>query len=182
MKYVKYFMALAAACILIMPAFSMPEDSGSQTCGQMAEDKHIGSGQVAGQMEQCGRQMCQGQNPVMDAKEKDRICPQCNKPMMYQDGQDQQMCQCQGYMMPQGGQDRQTCQQCNKPMMYQDGQDHQICQCQCQDSMRDSKMNARDSWKDSKFNGKVYPQCNRHLMPQEVRNQQTCQCQKGPNR
>ena len=94
MKYVKYLMALIAACILVMPAFSMPEDNGSAASGQMAEDQQIVPGPVAGQMAQDGQQMQtrQCQKSMKDSKVQGQICPQCGKPMMQQDGQDQQPC------------------------------------------------------------------------------------------
>jgi len=72
MKYVGITAALAIACLLIMPALSMPDHNDGKKMDSKFND---------------GQAMC-GQH---------QICPQCQEPKgpMGDDGK-QQMCQCKG--------------------------------------------------------------------------------------
>jgi hypothetical protein len=97
MKHIGLFVALVAACILVMPAFSMPNNEMGQNFNQMWQG-------------QDGKQISQGQDNMQ------KICD-CQKSMMGQD--DKQKHTCYG----QDGKQK-TCD-CQKPMMGEDGKQMQ---------------------------------------------------------
>jgi len=114
MNHIRLFVALVAACILVMPALSMPNSGMGQ------EQKQFG---CPNSLKDCP-QMQQGQD------NKEKTCD-CQKSMMGEDGKQMQ----QG----QDGKEK-TCG-CQKSMMGEDGKQMQQGQdgkektCGCQKSM-----------------------------------------------
>jgi len=104
MKYIKFLMALAVACILIMPAFSMPYNGqdGKQWDGQ----KPI--------MQDGQQNQCNCQNPIMNDKDNQNKCDgkqndQCGcqnsvKSMMGDDDKQKDQCGCEKFMGKDGKQ------------------------------------------------------------------------------
>jgi len=117
MNHIRLFMALLAACILIMPALSMPENGkcassdgnlACSACHKLIADEKGG---------------CQGQTPMMGPatdNAREQFCGLCKKSMMGHDGKDKQGCGCEKSMMGWEGKDKQGCE-CQKPMMGEDG-------------------------------------------------------------
>ncbi|MFB3765294.1 MAG: hypothetical protein ACE14P_08605 [Methanotrichaceae archaeon] len=122
MKYAKFLMALAVACILIMPAFSMPDNGVGQNDGKNKW----------------------GPGPIMGPDGKDNQC-NCQKPMEQDnqcgchkfvksmmdgkdgkfDGKQNDQCKCQNFM---GKDDKQLCHKPIKSMMEKTEKDgKQIC-------------------------------------------------------
>ena len=109
MNYVKFLVALAAICVLIIPAFSMPDNRMGKDANQMwqgQDGKQISQGQDNTQ-KTCG---CQNSMMGQDGKEKTCGCEKSMAgqdgkqlpPMMGQDGK-QNTCGCEKSMM--GGHD-----------------------------------------------------------------------------
>ena len=107
MKYIKFLMALAVACVLIMPAFSMPSNYGqndkqNQWDGQkpMMQD---------GQQNQCNCQNSFGQDNNKQGKWDGEQNNQCGcqnsiKSMMGNDDKQKDQCGCQNSMGKDGKQ------------------------------------------------------------------------------
>jgi hypothetical protein len=107
MNYVKFLVALAAICVLIIPAFSMPDNGIGKDANQMwqgQDGKQISQGQDNTQ------KTCGCQNSIMGQDNTQKTCG-CEKSMMGQDGKQlpqgqdntQKTCGCEKSMM--GGQD-----------------------------------------------------------------------------
>ena len=109
MNYVKFLVALAALCVLVIPAFSMPDNGNGKDANQIwqgHDDKQMSQGQD-------NTQTCGCQNSMMGSQDgKEKTCG-CEKsmagqdgkqlpPMMGQDGK-QNTCGCEKSMM--GGHD-----------------------------------------------------------------------------
>ncbi|OPY53063.1 MAG: hypothetical protein A4E48_00911 [Methanosaeta sp. PtaU1.Bin060] len=117
-KILTALMALFAACILVMPAFSMPDD-GKTTPGQNCNQIHSMMGNKMPAPQGCpsdnpamgpdGKQV----PPMMNGKPAPQGC-QCDKPAMGPDGK--QIHSMMGDKMPAP----QGCQ-CDKPAMGPDG-------------------------------------------------------------
>jgi hypothetical protein len=139
MKSLKLLIALIAASILIMPAFSMQDhgkDHGKDCCCDQNACK------VCHKLMAIEKAGCNGpeMGPATDnAREQFcKLCMKsmmphdkcfCKKPMMPHDG-----CGCEKSMMGCDGRDEQGCG-CEKSMMDCDGKDKQ--DCGCEDSMMD---------------------------------------------
>ncbi len=130
MKYIRFLMALLAVCVLVIPAFSLPDSGNQMSKGQIcpqcqkpimcdnmgANAQHNPASMMGNENKACGCQGSQmaaaGQNGpasmmgnenkacgCQDAKKSDgfkqKVCPQCNKPMMGSGMQDMQICHCQ---------------------------------------------------------------------------------------
>ena len=125
MNHIRLFVALVAACILVMPALSMPSNGMGQEQKQCV---------CPNSLKDC-QQMCQGQ----DSKENPSGC---QKAMMGEDGK--QMLptmgeECKKMQQGQDGKENSCC--CQKSMMGEDskkmqqGQDSKENSCGCQKSM-----------------------------------------------
>ena len=93
MNYVKFLVALAAICVLIIPAFSMPDNRMGKDANQMWQG-------------QDGKQISQGQNNTQ------KTCGCENSTMGKNDSQ--KTCGCEKFMMGHDGKQM-------PPMMGQDG-------------------------------------------------------------
>jgi hypothetical protein len=161
MNHIRLFMALLAACILIMPALSMPENGkcassdgnlACSACHKLIADEKGG---------------CQGQTPMMGPatdNAREQFCGLCKKSMMGHDGKDEQGCGCEKSMMGWEGKDKQGCG-CEKSMMGWEGKDKQGCECQ-------KPMMGHDG-KDKQGCG-----CEKSMMGWEDKDKQGCECQK----
>jgi len=124
MNHIRLFVALVAACILVMPALSMPnkemgQDGNQKQCDgdnslkyfehkwQGQDSKENPSDCQKSMMGEDGQKMMQGQ----DKKENPS---DCQKPMMGEDDQ----------KMMQGQDKKENPSDCQKPMMGEDGQKH----------------------------------------------------------
>ena len=116
MNGIKFLMALAAVCILIMPAFSMPDngmgqDGKQKTCDCQCDCLKLKIGQD-------GKQMWPGQDDKQMWQGKDDTQKTCGCPNSMMDQNDKQMWQ--------GKDDTQKTCGCPNSMMDQDGK--QMCQ------------------------------------------------------
>ncbi|MGA9097709.1 MAG: hypothetical protein WB392_02120 [Methanotrichaceae archaeon] len=106
MKYIKFLMALAVACILIMPAFSMPNNVQNDKQNQWDGQKPM---MQDGQQNQCNCQNSMGQDndkqSKWDGKEKDQCgCQNSIKSMMGNDDKQKGQCGCENSMGQNGKQ------------------------------------------------------------------------------
>ena len=138
MSNVKILMALLAACILVMPALSMP-DNGNPTIGQDCKQipPTMGDGAQNSQGCTCLKPMIgpNGQDgkqipSMMDNGAQNPQGCTCQKPMIGPNGQDGQQIP---PMMGNGAQNSQGCT-CQKPMIRSNGQDGQQKTCNDQNS------------------------------------------------
>jgi hypothetical protein len=82
MNYVKFLVALAAICVLIIPAFSMPDNGMGKDANQMwqgQDGKQISQGQNNTQ------KTCGCENSTMGKNDSQKTCG-CEKSMMGHDG------------------------------------------------------------------------------------------------
>ena len=106
MNYVKFLVALAAICVLIIPAFSMPDNGNGKDANQMwqgQDGKQISQGQD-------NTQTCGCQNSMMGQDSAQKTCG-CEKSMTGQDGK----------QLPQGQDGKQKAFGCENSMIGQDG-------------------------------------------------------------
>jgi hypothetical protein len=126
MNRIRLLVALLAACILIMPALSMPDNGNCDskhnnlacsTCHKLITNEKKG---------------CENQNPMMGPatdNAREQFCMQCHKSMMGEDFRDKQSCNCQKPTMGENCKDKQGCD-CQKPEMGENGRDKQSCDSQ----------------------------------------------------
>jgi hypothetical protein len=126
MNHIKLFMALLAACILIMPALSMPDNGkcassdgnlACSACHKLIANENGG---------------CHSQAPIMGPatdNAREQFCKLCKESMMVHDGKDRQGCDCEKSMTGWDGKDKQG-GECQRPMMGHDGKDKQGCGCE----------------------------------------------------
>ena len=140
MNHIKYVVALFALFMVMMPAFSMPDDG--QMTGSDGQHQGIKSMMGDGGVKIVCLTVCKvigpdGQHHMGSIKSmmggksqcsKDKSCG-CEKSMMGQDGQNQKSCGCEKSMMGQDGQNQKSCG-CEKSMMGQDGQNQKSCGCE----------------------------------------------------
>jgi hypothetical protein len=119
MNYVKFLVALAAICVLIIPAFSMPDYGVGKDANQMwqgQDGKQISQGQDNTQ------KTCGCQNSMMGQANTQNTCG-CEKSVTGQDGKQlPPMIGQDGKQMPHGQDNAQKAFGCQKSMMgSQDG-------------------------------------------------------------
>ncbi len=147
MKYAKFLMALAVACIIIMPAFSMPYNGQDDNQNKWNSNPMMGYNDKDNQcncQEQCSCQKSSGQydnHEMWDGKEKQNNCQNsmwqdnkqpCQKSMMGQDGEENKwdgkqnnQCGCQNLLGKDG---KQMEKRPMKSMMEKMGRDGN-CMC-----------------------------------------------------
>jgi hypothetical protein len=182
MNSIKFIMALAAICMLVMPAFSMLDSGIGQDCKQK-----MWQGQDDKQ------KSCDCQKSMMGQDDERKICQsQDDKQMMWQGKENtcdcQKPCDCQKSMMGsddkqkmwQGKDDEQKSCGCQKSMM---GQDDKRKMCQSQDDkqmMWQGKENTCDCQKPCDCQKSMMGQNDEHKMcfGQDGK-QKECVCQKS---
>src|SRR5271157_2203969 len=137
MNHIKYVVALFALFMVMMPAFSMPDDG--QMMGSDGQHQGIKSMMGDGGVKIVCLTVCKvipdGQHHISSVKSmmgqdgQNQKSRSCEKSMMGQDGQNQKSCGCEKSMMGQDGQNQKSCG-CEKSMMGQDGQNQKSCGCE----------------------------------------------------